>query len=75
MLHHRMSIGRYRIVVEGELGPRYASAFGGLDVHAASGDTEITGPITDRSHLQGILDRVADLGLTLKSVNALDSGQ
>jgi hypothetical protein len=75
MLHIGMSIGRYRIVVEGELGPRYTSAFDGLNVHPASGRTEITGPIIDRSHLQGVLDRIADLGLTLKSVNALENGQ
>jgi len=68
-----MSIGFYRIVVEGELGPRYVSAFDGLDVHATGGTTEISGPIIDRSHLQGILDRIAGLGLTLKSVNAVDS--
>lgn len=70
-----MSVGRYRIVVEGELGPRYATAFDGLHVHSAGGLTEITGPIVDRSHLQGILDRIADLGLTLKSVNELGTGQ
>jgi hypothetical protein len=70
-----MSIGDYRIVVDGELGPRYVAAFDGLNVHSASGRTEIIGPIIDRSHLQGILDRIADLGLTLKSVNALDNGQ
>ena len=70
-----MSIGHYRIVVEGELGPRYASAFDGLQVDSASGQTEITGPIIDRSHLQGILDRIADLGLTLKSVNEVGNGQ
>ena len=70
-----MSIGRYCIVVDGELGARYASAFDGLTVHSASGRTELTGQIIDRSHLQGILDRIAGLGLTLKSVNALENGQ
>ena len=35
--------------------------------------TEITGPIIDQSHLQGLLERIAGLGLTLHSVNPLDS--
>jgi len=70
-----VSIGHYRIVIVGELGPRYRSAFDGMDIHVAGGNTEITGAITDRSHLQGILDRIAALGLTLKSVNALDDAQ
>lgn len=67
-----MSPGRYRIVVAGELGPRYASAFEGMDVHATTGQTEITGPIVDPSHLQGLLERIAGLGLTLSSVTQLD---
>jgi hypothetical protein len=70
-----MSLGRYRIVVEGELGPRYLSAFDGMTVHAAEGETEILGPITDPSHLQGLLERIAGLGLTLSSVTPLENGE
>ena len=54
-----MSSHRYRVVVEGELGPRYASAFDGMTVFAHDGRTEITGPIIDPSHLHGLLDRTA----------------
>ena len=68
-----MSIGRYRIVVVGELGPRYVSAFDGMMVLAANGETEIIGPIADPSHLQGLLERIAGLGLTLRSVTALET--
>ncbi len=50
---------RYRLVVEGELGPRYASAFDGMTIYAHDGETEITGAIIDQSHLQGLLTRVA----------------
>jgi len=64
----------YRLVVNGELGPRYASAFTGMTVSAASGKTEITGAIIDQSHLQGLLERISDLGLTLYSVTPLDNG-
>ena len=63
----------YRIVVDGELGPRYASAFEGMTLSAHDGETGITGPIIDSSHLQGLLERIASLGLTLRSVNPLET--
>jgi hypothetical protein len=69
-----MSAGCYRIVVEAELGPRYRSAFEGMEVHAANGKTEIVGPITDPSHLQALLERITGLGLTLSSVTPLEGG-
>jgi hypothetical protein len=68
-----MSAPRYRLVIAGELGPRYASAFDGMTVHAHDGETEITGPIIDPSHLQGLLERVASLGLTLHSLTPLET--
>jgi hypothetical protein len=64
----------YRLVVNGELGPRYASAFDGMTISTREGKTEITGAIIDQSHLQGLLDRVSSLGLTLYSVTPLDNG-
>ena len=69
----RMLPSRYRIVIEGELGPRYASAFDGMTLRAHNGETEISGPIIDPSHLQGLLERIAGLGLTLHSVNPLQT--
>lgn len=72
MLDDGMSLGRYRIIVGGELGPRYNSAFEDMDVRSANGETEIVGPIVDPSHLQGLLERIAGLGLTLRSVTALE---
>ena len=68
-----MSAHRYTVVVEGELGPRYASAFDGMTISAQDGRTEITGPIVDSSHLHGLLERIAGLGLTVYSLNPLDS--
>jgi len=61
----------YRIVVEGEIGPRYAWAFDGMEISAAHGETEITGPV-DQSQLHGLLGRIADLGLTLLIVVPLN---
>jgi hypothetical protein len=68
-----MSHPRYCLVVEGELGPRYASAFDGMTVRAHDGQTDITGAIIDQSHLQGLLERIASLGLTLHSLTPLET--
>jgi hypothetical protein len=68
-----MSPPRYRIVVEGELGPRYASAFDGMTLRAHDGETAITGPIIDQSRLQGLLERIASLGLKLHSLTPLEA--
>ena len=68
-----MSAHRYRVVVEGELGPRYASAFDGMTLSAHDGRTDITGPIIDPSHLHGLLERIAGLGLTLHSLTPLET--
>jgi hypothetical protein len=64
---------RYRIVVVGELGPRYASAFDGMTLRAHDGETDITGPIIDQSHLHGLLERIASLGLTLHSLTPIET--
>jgi hypothetical protein len=69
-----MSAHRYRVVVDGELGARYASAFEGMTISAHDGMTEMTGAIIDPAHLQGLLERIAGLGLTLHSVTPLDAG-
>ena len=68
-----MSAHRYRIVIEGELGPRYASAFDGMTLSAHDGRTDITGLIIDPSHLHGLFDRIAGLGLTVYSLTPLDT--
>jgi hypothetical protein len=68
-----MSAQRYRIVVDGELGARYASAFEGMAVSAHDGLTDISGSISDPSHLHGLLERIAGLGLCLRSVTPLDA--
>ena len=73
MLGPRMSPTNSQIVVKGELGVRYASAFEGMTISARDGITEITGTITDPGHLQGLLERIAGLGLTLHSVTPLDT--
>jgi len=68
-----MSRQVYRLVVNGELGPRYASAFEGMTISTGGGKTEITGAIIDQSHLHGLLERISGLGLTLYSVTPLEN--
>ena len=68
-----MSADRYCLVVEGELGARYASACDGMTISAHDGMTEISGSIIDQSHLQGLLERIASLGLRLRSVTPVDA--
>ena len=68
-----MSPTRYCLVVKGELGSRYASAFDEMTISAHDGITEITGGVIDQSHLQGLFERIAGLGLTLHSVTPLDA--
>jgi len=64
---------RYRIIVEGDCGQRYAQAFDGMKIRAADGATEITGPVVDQSQLRRLLGRIAGLGLTLRSVTPLNT--
>jgi hypothetical protein len=62
--------GFYRIVVEGRLDERWSDWFEGLTiVPQASGQTLLSGPISDQSALFGILLKIRDLGLNLISVN------
>ena len=70
-----MSPQQYRVVVKGELGRRYASAFEGMTISAHDGITELTGPIIDPAQLQGLLERIAGLGLTVYSLTPLDTAQ
>jgi hypothetical protein len=59
---------QYRIVVTGELGSRYATAFEPMRLTTRNGETEIVGLVEDDAELQGILETVAKLGLSLVSV-------
>lgn len=67
-----MGSARYRLEIEGELGPRYATAFDGMTVEHEHGNTVLVGPVTDQSHLHGLLDTIGRLGLTLVSVAPLE---
>lgn len=63
---------RYRLVVKGEIGPLYVSAFEGMEFATAGGVTTLVGPIEDQGQLLGLIQRAASLGLTIVSVAPVD---
>ncbi|MGA9874817.1 MAG: hypothetical protein WBQ21_03320 [Solirubrobacteraceae bacterium] len=63
----------YRIVVEGELSDDVEKAFDGMTLTREQGKTMLVGPVVDQAELQGLLQRVADLGLSLISATVIDS--
>ena len=67
-----MASREYRLVVEGELSDRVQAAFAGMSLTREHGNTVLRGTVRDQSELQGLLHRVADLGLTLLSATAVE---
>jgi hypothetical protein len=61
----------YRLIVEGELGDYLEPTFHGMTLTRAQGNTELTGLVRDQAELQGLLQRVSALGLTLLGVSAI----
>ncbi|MCZ7589840.1 MAG: hypothetical protein M5U27_13485 [Gaiella sp.] len=62
----------YRLTVEGELSDRVRPAFEGMALTRERGNTVLVGTVRDQAELQGLLQRVSDLGLTLLSAVAID---
>jgi hypothetical protein len=66
-------VREYRLVVEGELSDSSSRvAFEGMTCAHEHGNTVLEGPVRDQAELQGLLQRVSDLGLTLLSATAID---
>ena len=64
----------YRLLVEGELSDDLAVTFPGMVLTRAAGTTTLTGTMRDQAELQGLLQRVSELGLTLLEAKAIDGG-
>jgi hypothetical protein len=62
---------RYRIRVRGHLGETIRSAFPALQARASGGDTVLTGPLSDRAALYGVLAQIEAQGLELLEVRRL----
>jgi len=65
----------FEIRLQGHLDDRWAEWFDGMTIiPQPDGTTILSGPVTDQAGLQGLLRRIADLGMTLLSVNTLEPG-
>jgi hypothetical protein len=59
---------RFEIRLDRVMEPRWSEWFGGLEVESDADETIFRGTVRDRSALQGLLDKAADLGLSVPSV-------
>jgi hypothetical protein len=64
----------YRIVLRGELSPRFRALFENMSLDCAGGNTVLVGDLVDQADLAGVLNQVQAIGLELVSVNQVDSG-
>jgi hypothetical protein len=60
----------YQLIVAGELSDQLVPTFEGMTLTRAGGTTTLSGYVRDQAELQGLLQRVSDLGLTLLEVKA-----
>lgn len=65
----------YQIRIKEHLGRQWTEWFEGMSItQEDNGDTMLTGPVVDQASLHGLLKIVRDLGMTLVSVNSVESG-
>jgi hypothetical protein len=70
-----MAVRGYRLVVEGELSDQLGSAFPGMTLTRREGQTLLVGPVRDQAELQGLMQRISSLGLTLLSASTIDDNE
>jgi len=64
----------YQIRVKGYLDPKWSDWFYGFTLTEADGDTILTGMVADQSALHGLLAKIRDLGLPIRSVVQVEKG-
>ncbi len=65
----------YEIKIEGQLSEQWSDWFEGLAIHNdLSGETTLTGFLTDQAALFGVLTKIHALNLNLVSVTRSDQG-
>lgn len=63
----------YEIRIEGHLTQRYTDWFEGMTIlPLENGETLLQGMVTDQAALHGLLNRIRDLNLVLRSVTKKD---
>jgi hypothetical protein len=70
-----MPVREYSFVVEGELSDELGNAFAGMTLTRRKGETLLVGQVRDQAELQGLLQRLSNLGLTLLSVSATEADE
>jgi hypothetical protein len=66
----------YQIRIKSHLGSGWTDWFEGLTITLEdNGDTLLTGPVIDQAALHGLLKKVRDLGMSLISVNRVETGR
>ena len=66
----------YQIRIKGHLSSQWADWFEGMAITLEdNGDTLLTGLVADQAALYGLLKKVRDLGMPLRSVNHIDPDQ
>jgi hypothetical protein len=64
----------YEIRIKGHISPGLSEWFKGLEVtQLPTGETILSGPVTDQAALHGLLASIRDLNLPLISVTRVDS--
>ena len=69
--HSHPQLRRYEIWIRGHLGAMMCSAFPMLQAQARGEDTVLTGVLSDRAALHGVLAEIEALGLELLEVRRL----
>ena len=65
----------YQIKIKGHLDEAMAGWFEDMTVsNLEEGDALLSGPLPDQAALQGVLNRISNLGLNLISVNSVIEG-
>jgi hypothetical protein len=70
-----MAVREYSLVVEGELTDELGTTFAGMTLTRDGGRTLLVGPVRDQAELQGLLQRISNLGLTLLSASTTDADE
>jgi hypothetical protein len=65
----------YTLVVEGELSDELGGSLAGMTLTREGGNTTLVGRVRDQAELQGLLQRISDLGLTLLNVTTDEPDQ
>ncbi len=65
---------RVEVRIKGQIDEHWSDWFEGLNiVHTDQGETILSGLVVDQAALHGLLAKLRDLGLSIVSVNALDT--